>query len=139
MFADQASAERPFLKKRRQRTSPGPCSLNSKEGVSASRRFHLYLSSELESRLRRFASRRGLALAVALRELAALGLEAADQPPHLQPIESPGTLAALVAAEHAVLAVASVLPDGERRIQELASQAATAAEARLAMFRQAEP
>ena len=104
--------------------------------MSASRRFHLFLPSELEARVRTFAFRRGQALAVALRELAAQALEASEQQSNTQPIESPGTLAALVAAEHAALMVASVLPDGERRMQELAQQAAVAAEARLAMFRE---
>jgi hypothetical protein len=47
-------------------------------------------------------------------------------------------LAALVAAEHAALMVAAVLPDGERRLRDLAPRAAAAAEERLAMFREAD-
>ena len=47
------------------------------------------------------------------------------------------TLAALVAAEHAVLMVASILPEGESRLSALAERASQAAEERLAMF--AEP
>ena len=52
--------------------------------------------------------------------------------------DSPAALAALVAAEHAVLMVASVLPEGERRMRELGPQAARAAEDRLALFREGE-
>jgi hypothetical protein len=52
--------------------------------------------------------------------------------------DSPASLAALLAAELAVLMVASVLPEGERRMHELGPQAAVAAEERLAMFREAE-
>jgi hypothetical protein len=47
------------------------------------------------------------------------------------------SLAGLVAAEHAALMVAAVLPDGERRLRDLAPRAAAAAEERLAMFREA--
>ena len=49
--------------------------------------------------------------------------------------ESAATLAALAAAEHAVLMVASILPEGERRMRSLAGRAAEAAEERLALFR----
>jgi hypothetical protein len=52
--------------------------------------------------------------------------------------DPPASLAALVAAEHAVLMVASILPEGEHRMQELAAQAARAAEERLALFRDGE-
>jgi hypothetical protein len=52
--------------------------------------------------------------------------------------DSPSTLAALTAAEHAVLMVASILPEGQRRMLELAPAAAAAAEERLARFREAE-
>ena len=49
--------------------------------------------------------------------------------------DSPAALAALTAAEHAVLMVASVLPEGERRMRSLAERAGVAAEERLALFR----
>ena len=52
--------------------------------------------------------------------------------------DPPASLAALVAAEHAVLMVASILPEGDRRMRELAPQAAIAAEERLTIFREAE-
>jgi hypothetical protein len=45
-------------------------------------------------------------------------------------------IAGLIAAEHAVLMVASVLPEGERRMRELGPRAAAAAEERLALFRE---
>ena len=43
-------------------------------------------------------------------------------------------LATLVAAEHALLLVSSILPDGARRMNEAAPLAIAAAEGRLAMF-----
>ena len=46
------------------------------------------------------------------------------------------SLAGLVAAEHAVLMVASVLPEGQRRMLELAPQAVAAAEQRLTSLRE---
>ena len=48
---------------------------------------------------------------------------------------APAALAALTAAEHAVLMVASVLPEGQRRMRELGAQAPAAAEERLALFK----
>jgi hypothetical protein len=51
--------------------------------------------------------------------------------------DSAATLATLCAAEHAVLMVASVLPEGQRRMRELGAQAAAAAEERLAAVREA--
>jgi hypothetical protein len=83
------------------------------------------------------AARAGLSLSATVRQLVAAALSL-DGEPGLRG-DSQAALAALVAAEHAVLAVASVLPDGERRIAELAPQAAAAAEQRLAMFREVEP
>lgn len=71
-----------------------------------------------------------------MRELVAAALTF-DTEPGPRP-DSPAALAALVAAEHAALMVAAVLPDGRRRMAELAPEAAAAAEERLAMFREAE-
>lgn len=103
-----------------------------------SRRFHLVLSNALDAQLRSFASQQGLSLAEALRSLASRGLTSEAAGPASTQGESPATLAALVAAEHAALMVAAVLPDGRRRMQDLASEAAAAAEERLAIFREAE-
>ena len=76
--------------------------------------------------------------AEALRSLAVRGLEVVGVEGALNRADSPGTLATLVAAEHAVLMVASVLPEGERRMRELRPLAARAAEERLALFRDGE-
>ena len=108
-------------------------SLNSKEDVSPSRRFHLLLSPDLERRLRDFARSRGVALAVVIRELADQGLASSNGEAGPRAAESPLLLATLLAAEHAVLMVASILPEGERRKTELAAQAAVAAQERIGM------
>ena len=103
-----------------------------------SKRFHLVLAGELDEALRAFAASRGLSLAEALRTLASRSLTAETSGPPATSAESPGTLAALVAAEHAALMVAAVLPDGRLLMRELAPEAAAAAEERLAIFREAE-
>ncbi len=78
----------------------------------------------------------GLPLSAVVRQLVALALRFDAEPGVSR--ESPAALAALVAAEHAALMVATVLPDGRRRMQELGAEAAAAAEERLAMFKDAE-
>jgi len=103
--------------------------------VRTSRRFHLNLPSELESALTDFAHRRGLQLGPAIRLLVGEGLQSASDVPSAQ-LDSPAALAALTAAELAVLMVASVLPEGQRRMHELGAQAAVAAQERLALFRE---
>ena len=82
------------------------------------------------------AARSGLSLSETVRQLVSAALSFDTEPGTRA--DSPASLAALVAAEHAALMVASVLPDGERRMQELGERAAAAAEERLAMFREAE-
>lgn len=99
--------------------------------MSPSRRFHLFLHPAFESRLRGFAERRGVTLAVALRECASQGLARSESEPDARPAESPLLVATLLAAEHAVLMVASILPEGDRRRRELAFQAAVAAQERI--------
>ena len=101
--------------------------------MSCSRRFHLLLPADLERRLRDFAASRGVALAVAVRELADQGLASSNGEAGPRAAESPLLLATLLAAEHAVLMVASILPEGERRRTELAARAAVAAQERLGM------
>jgi len=102
--------------------------------VSTSRRFQLRLGEPLASELNQFARARNLRACPAIRVLIRLGLESnADRPDEGSTV----ALAALVAAEHAVAMVASILPDGERRMEELAQRAALAAEARMAMLREA--
>ena len=100
--------------------------------MKPSRRFHLLLPADLESELRTFAHEAGLGLAAALRHLAIKALSY-DEARSGQ--DQAATLATLCAAEHAVLMVASVLPEGQRRMRELSAQAAAAAEERLATIR----
>ena len=102
--------------------------------MRTSRRYHLLLPADLEVDLKAYAHRRGLSLADALRSVAVIGLSAEPGGTPVVQSETPGTLAALTAAEHAVLMVASVLPEGERRMRSLAERATEAARERLAFF-----
>ena len=111
-------------------------SLPIREGVSNSRRYQLRLSAQLALELKTFAQGQGLALCPAIRLLVARGLQAEGSRAAAGASESPAALAALTASEHAVLMVASVLPEGERRMRSLAARAAEAAEERLGLFRQ---
>lgn len=76
----------------------------------------------------------GLSLSATVRQLVEAALRL-DTEPGPRP-DSPAALAALMAAELAALMVATVLPDGQRRMRELEAQAAAAAEQRLAIFRE---
>ena len=110
--------------------------------MSLSRRYQLRLSVPLASALREFACEHGLAVSAAIRLLVGNGLASEARRAETQgelPPDSPAALAALTAAEHAVLMVASVLPEGEERRRSLAERAVEAAEERLALFRQPEP
>jgi plasmid stability protein len=102
--------------------------------VRTSRRYHLLLPPELEADLKIFARQHGRSLADAFRSLAAIGVAAERGETLATPPDSPAALAALTASEHAVLMVASVLPEGERRMRSLAVQATLAARERLALF-----
>lgn len=95
-----------------------------------------FASAELELLAQR-ARRNGLSLSAAVRQLvmSALSMDLAAG----TMTDSPASLAALLAAEHSLLMVASVLPEGARRMHELDAQAAVAAEARLALFRESGP
>ncbi len=104
--------------------------------MRTSRRFHLLLPVELDADLQNFARRRGLSLAEAMRSLAVGALLAERGEAVAARPDSPAALAALTACEHAVLMVASVLPEGEHRMRSLAERAAEAAEERLALFRE---
>jgi len=90
------------------------------------RRSTVRLSPGLHAELTAFARRRGLGLAPAVRLLVARGLQSERIPA--------ATLATLVASEQVLLLVASIIPDGARRLQEAAPHAIAAAEERLAMF-----
>jgi len=102
--------------------------------VSASRRFHLILPPELEAEATAFGRGAGVGVGPAIRMLVARGLAAEAAPARPQAIDTSALLATLTAAEHAVLMVASILPDGERRRRELAERASVAAAARLSHF-----
>jgi hypothetical protein len=123
------------LKKGRLWTLFGQSPLTIREGVSASRRFHLWLPVDLEADLQSYGRQRGLGLAPAIRLLVRGGLELdAQRPAAVTADDSLIALAGLIAAEHAVLMVASILPEGERRMGSLAGRAAQAAEERVALL-----
>jgi len=82
------------------------------------------------------ARRSGLSLSAIVRQLVSAALTFDSEPGPRA--DSAAALAALVAAEHAALMVASVLPDGQRRMEELGARAVVAAEERLAMFKESE-
>ncbi|MHB8589383.1 MAG: hypothetical protein ACYDA0_11095 [Candidatus Dormibacteraceae bacterium] len=104
--------------------------------MSASRRFHLWLPADAEAAVRSYARAQGLGLAPAIRLLVRRSLELeAQRLETLAPAEPLAALAALIAAEHTVLMVASILPEGERRMRSLGERAAQAAEERLAQLR----
>lgn len=106
--------------------------------MSTSRRYQLRLSPGLASELEAFAERLGLPRGPAIQLLIGRGLQAEAGGPNRSgpPRDSPAALAGLAAAEHAVLMVASVLPEGQRRMHELAPEAALAAETRLSLFKE---
>jgi len=95
--------------------------------MTTRRRVTLRLPDDLHDGIRRHARARGIGLAPAIRLLVAEALAAGGTQPA-------AALAGLVAAEHAVLMVATVLPEGERRMRETAGRAVTAAQERLAIF-----
>jgi hypothetical protein len=100
--------------------------------MGLSRRINLRVDPELLDELRAFGAARGLAATPAARLLLAEGL-LRDQVAGRDERPSERTaLAALLAAEHAVLMVASILPEGERRMRALAERASAAAAERLA-------
>jgi hypothetical protein len=107
--------------------------------VSTSRRYQLRLSAELALELEGFAQRLGLSLGQAIQLLIGRSLHADAQATPVWSPDSPAALAALTAAEHAVLMVASILPEGERRMGSLAQRATEAAGERLALFRPPSP
>ena len=90
------------------------------------------MAADLEA----FAQRQGLGWGPAIRLLIGRGLEL--EATWRSSAESPAALAALTAAEHAVLMVASILPEGEQRMCALAERAGQAAEERLATFSEPE-
>lgn len=108
--------------------------MSFKGDVRASRRFHFWLPADLESLLVAFARRHGLGLGPSIRLV--LGRSLREEDGAHQSDESLASVAALIAAEHAVLMVSTVLPEGQRRKSELAPLAVAAAEERLALLRE---
>lgn len=99
--------------------------------MELSRRINLRLSTEQFGEVAAYARQRGLRYSPAVRLLISQALHG-----EARPLEAPAAFAALMAAEHAVLMVASVLPEGQRRLVELGAQAAAAAEQRLALVQE---
>ena len=102
--------------------------MNSREGVGISRRYQVRLPVALASSLEEFAQQRSLGLAPTIRMLLSRALESESSNPA-------ATLACQIAAEHALLLVASILPEGERRMRSLSSRAAETAAERLTQIR----
>ena len=106
----------------------------------ASRRAHrlqVRVDDRLLNDVRERAAQTGQSLSSVARQLFATALRPDQEQTERR--ESPAALAALVTAELATLMIASVLPDGERRMRQLQAQAVTNAEERLAAFVDVEP
>ncbi len=99
-------------------------------------RLHIRVPARTAADLLARAASHGLTVSAAARQLIQLGLTAdtGDSPVADHAIVA---MSALVAAEHTVLMVASILPEGEQRMHSLAERAAEAAEQRLALIAQA--
>jgi hypothetical protein len=102
--------------------------------MGLSRRIDVRLGPELFALIESFALANGLGLGAAARLLLSRGLDLESG--RGGTLGSAPALAALVAAEHAVLMVASILPEGEQRMRALAGRATESAEERLAAFRE---
>ena len=105
-------------------------------GTTQAHRLQVAFTAAQLSAIAQRAGQSGLSHGAVIRELVSAALSL-DTDPGTR-ADSPAALAALVAAELAALMVAAVLPDGRRRLQDLAPEAAAAAAARLAMFREVE-
>ncbi len=104
--------------------------------VSAKRRIHFQLPSELEAEVRAIGREHGIGLGPAIRVVLRRGI---DRGPVAEACRDCASgLAALIAAEQTLLVVASILPQGRSLVDGLAADAATAAEQRLAAVDQGE-
>lgn len=108
--------------------------MNIREGVRTSRRYQLRLSAPLAIELEGFADAHALRPGSAIRVLVRRGLDRGEEDRLCR--ECAAAVAGLIAAEHAVLMVAAVLPEGQRRLRELAPRAAVAAEDRLRLVQE---
>ncbi|HVC77473.1 MAG TPA: hypothetical protein VND96_13255 [Candidatus Micrarchaeaceae archaeon] len=102
-------------------------------GTSRGHRLQVSFTEAQRAAIAERARGAGLSLSATVRKLVSAGLSLDSVA--VGSSDSPAALAALTAAEHAVLMVASVLPEGERRMRSLAERAGVAAEERLALFR----
>ena len=102
-------------------------------GTPKGKRLQIGFTTAQRSAIAERARQSGLSLSASVRQLVSAALTFDSEPGSRS--DSPAALAALVAAEHAVLMVASILPEGERRMRSLSERAALAAEERLALLR----
>jgi hypothetical protein len=100
--------------------------------VSAKRRIHLQLPLDMEQAVKAIGGKLGIGVGPAIRVVLSRGLAPTEEGKPCP--DCPAALAARIAAEHTVLMVAAVLPEGQRRMRELAAQAASAAEDRLRLL-----
>jgi hypothetical protein len=105
--------------------------------VSARRRVHLLLPAELEAELRAVGRVHGIGLGPAIRVVLGRGIDRGPVAEASRDCEA--GLAALLAAEHTLLVVASILPGGRSLIDGLAADAAAAAEQRLGVVGRVRP
>lgn len=101
-------------------------------GTRQSHRIQVAFTTAQRSALIERARHSGQSLSATIRQLVAVGLRFDTEPGPRS--DSPAALAALVASELAALMVASILPDGERRMHSLAGRATEAGAERLALF-----
>ena len=111
--------------------------MNSRDGVNKSRRCQVRLPVSLAAEVETFAVANGLRLGTAVRVLVRQRLASGQDSAECRDCRA--AFASLVAAEHSLLVVASILPQGRSLIAGLASEAAAAAEQRLALFEQTDP
>ena len=111
--------------------------MNIREGVKFSRRYQLRLGEPLNSELEAFAGARDLSASSAIRLLLREGLD--HESNQLGALDSPAAIAGLIAAEQTLLVVTSILPGGRSLVASLATEAAEAAERRIALLHDSVP
>jgi len=104
--------------------------------VNKSRRCQVRLPVGLAAEVETFAVANGLRLGTAVRVLVRQRLATGQDAAVCRDCRA--AVASLIAAEHSLLVVASILPQGRSLIAGLATEAAAAAEQRLALLDQAD-
>ncbi len=102
--------------------------------VRAKRRLHVQLPAELERELRTVGEDLGVGIGPAIRVVLRRWLESERGGTAR---ESSAAVASLIAAEHALLVVASILPGGRSLVDGLADEATAAAGRRIALVDEA--